>query len=219
MKRYLDHATCNSKPGEKTRKLRDGGGLFLHVEPSGARGWRFYYRRPISEEAEHDLVRPFPGGQSGRRARQVRCRPRAFGQGHRSQRTQAGGPARGSNFCRRRAVSEGRRRLVRGGHRPAQRPRDAAAGEDRDARTDAMPSASARSTASSPANWANCSRRSMPAGATARPGACARSPRASSATRSRRACANTTSPRRSRDGSPTSTPSARRSPTSWRPSG
>ena len=60
MKRHLDHATCNSKPGEKTRKLRDGGGLFLHVEPSGARGWRFYYRRPISRKQNTISFGAFP---------------------------------------------------------------------------------------------------------------------------------------------------------------
>ena len=60
MKRYLDHATCNSKPGEKTLKLRDGGGLFLHVEPSGARGWRFYYRRPISKKQNTISFGAFP---------------------------------------------------------------------------------------------------------------------------------------------------------------
>ena len=60
MKRYLDHATCNSKPGEKTLKLRDGGGLFLHVEPSGARGWRFYYRRPITKKQNTISFGSFP---------------------------------------------------------------------------------------------------------------------------------------------------------------
>ena len=60
MKRYLDHATCNSKPGEKTRKLRDGGGLFLHVEPTGVRGWRFYYRRPITKKQNTISFGAFP---------------------------------------------------------------------------------------------------------------------------------------------------------------
>ena len=60
MKRYLDHATCNSKPGAKTRKLRDGAGLWLHVEPSGARGWRFYYRRPVSKKQNTISFGAFP---------------------------------------------------------------------------------------------------------------------------------------------------------------
>jgi integrase len=70
MKRYLDHATCNSKPGEKTLKLRDGGGLFLHVEPSGARGWRFYYRRPVSRKQNTISFGSFPeAGLADARAR------------------------------------------------------------------------------------------------------------------------------------------------------
>src|SRR4029077_21188001 len=70
MKRYLDHATCNSKPGEKTLKLRDGGGLFLHVEPSGARGWRFYYRRPVSRKQNTFSFGSFPeAGLADARAR------------------------------------------------------------------------------------------------------------------------------------------------------
>jgi integrase len=60
MKRYLDHATCNTKPGEKTRKLRDGAGLFLHVEPSGTRGWRFYYRRPVTKKQNTISFGAFP---------------------------------------------------------------------------------------------------------------------------------------------------------------
>lgn len=60
MKRYLDHATCNSRPGEKMLKLRDGGGLFLHVEPSGVRGWRFYYRRPLGKKQNTISFGAFP---------------------------------------------------------------------------------------------------------------------------------------------------------------
>ena len=70
MKRYLDHATCNSKPGAKTRKLRDGAGLWLHVEPSGARGWRFYYRRPVSKKQNTISFGAFPAvGLADARAR------------------------------------------------------------------------------------------------------------------------------------------------------
>ena len=32
-----------TKPGEKTRKLTDGGGLFLQIEPTGGKLWRFQY--------------------------------------------------------------------------------------------------------------------------------------------------------------------------------
>ena len=34
----------NTKPGEKPIKLFDGGGLFLHVAPSGGKSWRLKYR-------------------------------------------------------------------------------------------------------------------------------------------------------------------------------
>jgi len=34
----------NAKPGEKTRKLYDGGGLFLQIETTGGKLWRFKYR-------------------------------------------------------------------------------------------------------------------------------------------------------------------------------
>jgi integrase len=34
----------NAKPGEKARKLSDGGGLYLELMPAGARYWRLKYR-------------------------------------------------------------------------------------------------------------------------------------------------------------------------------
>lgn len=39
-----DPAIRKVKPGEKPRKLSDGGGLFLLVQPNGARWWRLKYR-------------------------------------------------------------------------------------------------------------------------------------------------------------------------------
>jgi len=33
-----------TKPGEKTRKLFDGGGLYLQIEPTGGKLWRYKYR-------------------------------------------------------------------------------------------------------------------------------------------------------------------------------
>ena len=33
-----------AKPGDKARKLTDGGGLYLQVHPNGARYWRLDYR-------------------------------------------------------------------------------------------------------------------------------------------------------------------------------
>jgi len=39
-------AVANAKPEAKPYKLTDGGGLFLLVQPSGAKWWRWKYRRP-----------------------------------------------------------------------------------------------------------------------------------------------------------------------------
>ncbi|MGD9800837.1 MAG: Arm DNA-binding domain-containing protein, partial [Parvularculaceae bacterium] len=34
----------NAKPGEKVRKLSDGGGLQLWIQPTGSKQWRLAYR-------------------------------------------------------------------------------------------------------------------------------------------------------------------------------
>lgn len=39
-----DARVRNVKAGEKPIKLSDGGGLFLLVQPNGAKGWRLAYR-------------------------------------------------------------------------------------------------------------------------------------------------------------------------------
>jgi integrase len=39
-------AVSNAKPRQKPYKLTDGKGLYLHVAPTGARWWRWRYRRP-----------------------------------------------------------------------------------------------------------------------------------------------------------------------------
>jgi integrase len=39
-----DAAIRNAKPAEKTRKLFDGGGLYLEITPSGGKLWRFKYQ-------------------------------------------------------------------------------------------------------------------------------------------------------------------------------
>jgi integrase len=38
----------NARPQSKAYKLRDGGGLFLLVNPDGAKLWRWDYRRPVT---------------------------------------------------------------------------------------------------------------------------------------------------------------------------
>ena len=39
-----DAAVRNAKPGEKSRKLTDGGGLYLEVRPEGGKWWRWRFR-------------------------------------------------------------------------------------------------------------------------------------------------------------------------------
>jgi hypothetical protein len=37
-------AVRNAKPGDAPRKLTDGGGMFLSIQPSGSKWWRLAYR-------------------------------------------------------------------------------------------------------------------------------------------------------------------------------
>lgn len=39
-------AVASAKPQAKPYKLADGGGLFLLVQPTSAKWWRWKYRRP-----------------------------------------------------------------------------------------------------------------------------------------------------------------------------
>ena len=39
-----DIAIRNAKPRETAYKISDGGGLFLWVQPSGRKWWRYAYR-------------------------------------------------------------------------------------------------------------------------------------------------------------------------------
>jgi integrase len=55
----LTDAACrNAKPSEKPRKLADGHGLYLLVQPNGARYWRFKYRLAGREKLFQ--VGPYP---------------------------------------------------------------------------------------------------------------------------------------------------------------
>ena len=45
MKQHLNDAKKKKKkPTAKTKKLLDGGGLFLYVEPNGSKRWRYRYQ-------------------------------------------------------------------------------------------------------------------------------------------------------------------------------
>jgi len=46
--RLTDTLIRKTKPTETAQKLRDGRGLYLLIQPGGARWWRWDYRRPIS---------------------------------------------------------------------------------------------------------------------------------------------------------------------------
>ena len=39
-----DTAIRTAKPGPKAKKMADGGGLYLLINPNGSRWWRFDYR-------------------------------------------------------------------------------------------------------------------------------------------------------------------------------
>ncbi|MDA3305477.1 MULTISPECIES: integrase arm-type DNA-binding domain-containing protein [Stenotrophomonas] len=43
-----DIAIRKAKPGPKPTKLRDGGGLYVQLNPDGSRWWRWDYRRPVT---------------------------------------------------------------------------------------------------------------------------------------------------------------------------
>lgn len=43
-RKLKDPTVRNAKPGERPYKLTDGGGLYLHVQPSGTRLWRYKFR-------------------------------------------------------------------------------------------------------------------------------------------------------------------------------
>jgi hypothetical protein len=42
--KLTDTAIRKAKAGDKPRKLGDGGGLYLELQPSGSRWWRLKYR-------------------------------------------------------------------------------------------------------------------------------------------------------------------------------
>lgn len=43
-----DTAIRKAKPGPKPTKLRDGGGLYVQLNPDGSRWWRWDYHRPVT---------------------------------------------------------------------------------------------------------------------------------------------------------------------------
>ena len=70
-------AVANAKPQEKPYKLADGRGMYLLVTPSGARWWRFDYRRPGTGKRNTLSLGTFPE-VSLKRARERRDEARTL---------------------------------------------------------------------------------------------------------------------------------------------
>lgn len=64
-----DAAIRKAKPGDKPRKLGDGGGLYIEIQPSGARWWRLKYRIGSREKRLSLGVYPAVGLAEARRRR------------------------------------------------------------------------------------------------------------------------------------------------------
>ncbi|WP_270793651.1 MULTISPECIES: integrase arm-type DNA-binding domain-containing protein [unclassified Aeromonas] len=67
----------NAKPKEKEYTLRDGGGLYLRITPTGSRIWLFDYYRPITKKRTNMAFGPYPE-VSLAQARQKRDEARAL---------------------------------------------------------------------------------------------------------------------------------------------
>ena len=64
-----DAAIRAAKPGDKTIKVFDGGGLYLEVAPSGGRWWRLKYRFAGKERRISLGVYPAVGLREARKRR------------------------------------------------------------------------------------------------------------------------------------------------------
>jgi len=75
-----DVACRNAKPGLKTKKLADSGGLYLEVAPSGGKYWRWKYRFLAKEKRMAFGVYPTVSLQEAREARDTARKLLAQGQ-------------------------------------------------------------------------------------------------------------------------------------------
>jgi hypothetical protein len=56
---FRDLQCCSAKPRAAVCRLRDGGGLFLQVRPTGVRYWQFRYTKPDGRESSIQIG-PYP---------------------------------------------------------------------------------------------------------------------------------------------------------------
>lgn len=66
-----DSAIKNAKPADKTRKIADGGGLYLEISPSGGKWWRLKYRFDGKEKRLSLGVYPDTGLKLARERREA----------------------------------------------------------------------------------------------------------------------------------------------------
>ncbi len=70
-----DTAIRKAKPGSAPIKMRDGGGLYLLLQPDGARWWRWDYRRPVTGKRNTLSLGVYPDtGLADARRRQAEAR-------------------------------------------------------------------------------------------------------------------------------------------------
>lgn len=70
-----DTAIRKAKPQAKPVKLRDGGGLYLLLNPSGSRWWRWDYRRPVTAKQNTLSLGTYPDtGLADARAKHAEAR-------------------------------------------------------------------------------------------------------------------------------------------------
>lgn len=89
--KFSDAAVRNAKADSNVQKLSDGGGLYLHVTPTGSKLWRMAYRfegkqKLLSFGAYPSILAGCP--QVPRRGQGAAC------QGHRPRRGKARGQGR-----------------------------------------------------------------------------------------------------------------------------
>jgi len=69
-----DTAIRTRKPGPKPIRMSDGGGLYLLLQPSGGRWWRWDYRRPVTGKPNTQSLGTYPEvGLPESRALHARC--------------------------------------------------------------------------------------------------------------------------------------------------